>query len=135
MLSIVRHKLTGSYPILFHLPPKTLIYYPAVLPAQRISDIRQKNGETVILMALLVALAPAIRLAFTPLVIHGAFTELVVSMAFTPMVVHMAFAVLAYMAFMPLAVQLAFGALAVHGQGISLERFIPAVATLLLIKG
>jgi len=38
------------------------------------------------------------------------------------------------MAFLALAVRMAFMALAIHGQDISMERFIPVVATLLPIK-
>src|SRR6266536_2844787 len=128
-----------------------LIYYLAVQPEQRISDPIQNDGETVILMALFIAMALAWHGAFMALAVRMAFVAMV-QLAFTAMGVRMVFMAVACMAFMALAVRMAFWArevrmafvvLAVrmavmppapHGQDISVERFIRVAATLLPIK-
>src|SRR6266542_2949128 len=95
-----------------------LTYYPVVLPAQKTSDPIQNDGKTVILMALFIATALAIRLAFMVLAVDMALLALVLRMAFMPVAI--------LMVFMPLA--------PVDGQDISMERFIRVAATLLPIK-
>src|SRR6266511_292881 len=112
-----------------------LIYYRAVLPAQKTWDPIQNNGKTVILMALFIAMALVV-MAFTPLAIRMAFTPIAVRMALMPLGVILAFVAIAVrMAFGVPEARMAFMALAIHGQDISMERFIQVVATLLPIKG
>src|SRR6266536_1762920 len=95
-----------------------LIYYLAVQPEQRISDLTRNDGETVILMVPLFAMAL--------LAVGMAFMALAVTLAFMAMAVHMAF--------LAKAIRLALWAVAIRGQDISLERFIRVAAILLPIK-
>src|SRR6266542_909824 len=87
-------------------------------------------------MAIRMALfSMGVQLAFTEMGLRMAFMAMAIRMAFMAIAVQLAFVVVAVrMALSALAIRLAFMAPALDGQDISLERFIPVVATLLPIK-